>query len=87
MVLGADDKKWIKGAIVQGVVDGINQVMIPYSEDQEKRFNKKIDDLDTKLSNQIGKLERKLDNVADHQAEKLDDHERRIGKLELVARV
>lgn len=90
-MLGADDKKWITKAIVKGVVDGINQVMIPYSEEREERINaefkkvgERFDELDLKLSNKIDKLERKLDAVTDHQAEKLDDHDRRIGKLELA---
>lgn len=91
MVLGADDKKWITKAIVKGVVDGINQVMIPYSEEQENRFDQKFkkvgerfDELDLKLSNKIDKLERKLDAVTDHQADKLDNHEKRISRLELA---
>lgn len=78
MVLGADDKKWITKAIVKGVVDGINQVMIPYSEEQEKRFKAEFRKVDDKieearddLANQISKVERKLDAVTDHQAEKL----------------
>lgn len=90
MVLGTDDKKWIKGAIVQGVIDGINQVMIPYSEEQENRFNQKFKEIGRQFEevrNDIAKVERKLDVVTDHQADKLDNHERRIGKLELVARI
>ena len=83
-MLTAGDKKWIKGAIIEGVVDGINQVIIPYSDDQEKRYNKKLDDMKVDLKNDISKLERKLDNVTDNQADKLDNHEKRIGKLEFA---
>lgn len=94
MTLDTDDKKWITKAIIEGVVDGINQVMIPYSEDQERRFkaefrkvDEKIEDLRNDVTNQISKVERKLDNVTDNQADKLDNHEKRIGKLEIVARI
>lgn len=71
MSLTDGDKKWIKDAIVEGVVDGINQVMIPYSEEQEKRFNHKFEDVDKQFEvvrNDIAKLEKKLDSVTDHQA-------------------
>jgi len=78
MELGTDDKKWITKAIIKGVVDGINQVMIPYSEEQEKRFKKEF----VEVRNDIAKVERKLDAVTDHQAERLDDHGIRIKKLE-----
>jgi len=89
MVLGADDKKWISKTIIKGVIDGINQVMIPYSEEQERRFkaefrkvDDKIEDVRDDLTNQMSKVDRKLDAVTDHQAEKLDDHGIRIKKLE-----
>ncbi len=92
MVLGADDKKWITKAIIKGVVEGINQVMIPYSEEQERRFkaefrkvDEKIEDVRDDVTNQIAKVERKLDAVTDHQAEKLNDHGIRIGKLEMLS--
>ncbi len=48
-----------------------------------KDLGGRIDDLRTDLTNQIQKVERKLDQITDHQAEMLDNHERRIGKLEL----
>jgi len=81
MELGTDDKKWITKAIIKGVVDGINQVMIPYSEEQEKRFKKEF----VEVRNDIARVERKLDTVTDHQAEKLDDHGKRIVRLELLS--
>lgn len=90
MTLDTEDKKWIKGAVVDGVLEAINQVIIPYSDEQEKRYkaefrrvDEKIEKLDDKLSNKLEVLERKLDNVTDQQAEKLNDYGRRLGKLEL----
>ncbi|HLE49589.1 MAG TPA: hypothetical protein VI791_00395 [Patescibacteria group bacterium] len=44
---------------------------------------KKFEWLEETLGNRITKVESKLDKITDHQAEMLDNHERRIGKLEL----
>lgn len=54
-------------------------------EQIDKRFEQidgRFDELEENLGNKIGVLERKLDQVTDHQADKLDDHEKRIGRLE-----
>ena len=45
---------------------------------------KKFEWLEETLGNRITKVESKLDKITDHQAEVLDDHEKRIGKLEVV---
>lgn len=56
----------------------------------EEKFNKHLTELKEEVrqnTEAVAKIERKLDQVTDHQAEKLDDHEKRIGKLELSVAV
>lgn len=45
------------------------------------RFDK-LDERVGLLEESSSRIERKLDNVTDHQAEKLDDHEKRITRVE-----
>lgn len=50
----------------------------------ETAINEAKEELTNHFDGQIAKLERKLDQVTDHHSEKLDDHEKRIGKLEVA---
>ncbi|MEK7064644.1 MAG: hypothetical protein AAB973_03505 [Patescibacteria group bacterium] len=44
----------------------------------------RLKNVELDLKNGVGRLELKLDKVTDHQAEKLDDHEDRIVRIEAV---
>lgn len=39
MALTQDDKKWIKGAITEGVVDALNEIVLPRFDEHDKRFD------------------------------------------------
>ena len=39
MTLTTDDKKWIKDAITEGVVDALNEIVIPRFDEHDKRFD------------------------------------------------
>lgn len=39
MPLTTDDKQWIKGAITGGIVDALNEIVIPRFEEHDKRFD------------------------------------------------
>lgn len=81
MTLTDDDKDWIKKAVVDGVVEGINQVVIPKFEELEK----KVDDLTENVSGiqkDVARLEKKTDKIAELLTDTRTNHERRIRKLE-----
>lgn len=66
-------------------IDGKFEKIDKRFEQIDKRFeqiDRRFDELEENLGNKIGVLERKLDQVTDHQADKLDNHEKRIGQLE-----
>jgi len=71
----------MKKAAFEGTTEALEAVVFPKFEEIEKR----IDGVEESLGNKIGVLERKLDQVTDHQAVKLDDHEKRLGVLENAA--
>ncbi len=39
MTLTQDDKVWIKGAITEGVVDALNEIVLPRFDEHDKRFD------------------------------------------------
>ena len=39
MTLTTDDKKWIKDAITEGVVDALNEIVIPRFDEHDRRFD------------------------------------------------
>ncbi|MFZ2202694.1 MAG: hypothetical protein WAV56_04885 [Microgenomates group bacterium] len=93
MVLTKADKDWITKAILMGTGDALEAVVFPKFESIDKKFEN-LDDKLEDMSGQIGsnteaiaRIERKLDRVTDHQAEVLDNHEKRIGKLEAAIAV
>lgn len=42
MSLTSDDKQWIKGAITEGVVEALNEIVLPRFEEHDEKF-KQID--------------------------------------------
>jgi hypothetical protein len=75
MALTKQDKTWIKDATIEGVVGGLNDVMIPAMENMEKRITEDLTD-------KINSLDKKLVKMLDHHSNKLDNHEERIEDLE-----
>jgi hypothetical protein len=84
MALNNDDKKWIKGAIVEGVVEALNEVMIPAMDNMAEDLRGEIRDLDDKLSTKIDSLDRKVMRITDNHSNKLDDCKKKIEKMERV---
>ena len=88
-------RKEIRKDIIEVVSDFHEKVEVPMMDEVlgrlgkiEKRLGgveKGLDEVKIELKNEVGRLERKLDKVTDHQAEKLDDHEGRIIRLEAIA--
>lgn len=62
--------------------EAFREVVPPVLEDLKKDLGNKIDDTKHQLIDRIEKVERKLDRITDSHATKLDNHEKRIGKLE-----
>ncbi|HEU0266354.1 MAG TPA: hypothetical protein VFQ70_01895 [Candidatus Saccharimonadaceae bacterium] len=59
MALTNDDKQWIKGAITEGVVDALSEVVLPRFDEHEKRLNAidtHLDTMDSHLRNIDGIL-------------------------------
>jgi chromosome segregation ATPase len=55
MTLTTDDKQWIKGAITEGIVDALNEIVIPRFEAIESR----LDSIESRLTS----LERDMRDV------------------------
>lgn len=84
--------------VVEGSEKRIRKDLGDRIDEVEVNLHKRIDEVENHLEAKIesvggdveevrgnlARVERKLDNVTDHQAEKLDDHETRIGKLEVA---
>ncbi|MBU1200093.1 hypothetical protein KJ953_00990 [Patescibacteria group bacterium] len=76
MALTLVDKKWIKGEIMNGVLEGIHEVIMPALERLDGKIDKnaeKIDNLEGRFDNfevGLGNIERKLDTVIGHYADK-----------------
>ncbi len=88
MTLTNGDKDWIKKAVIDGVIEGINQVVIPKFEELEKDvkgLGVRMDRLDIRMDSveaKVSSLEKAVWKVSDHQGKILDNHERRIIVLE-----
>lgn len=82
MALTGDDKKWITGAIRDGVVEALEQVVFPEFMRIEKKMATK-DDLNRVEEN----LSRRVDKVAEIVTDTRTNHERRIRRLENEAGV
>ena|SRR3989344_5671265 len=93
-MLDKNDKKWIKEAIIEGVVGGLNEVMIPAMEDMEKRLTARIDgnakkidknaDRIDRLDMKVSLIDRRLSQVSDYQGGKLNEYGKEIEKLQSV---
>ena len=55
MTLTTDDRQWIKGAITEGIVDALNEIVIPRFEAIESR----LDSIESRLTS----LERDMRDV------------------------
>ncbi|OGD70908.1 hypothetical protein A3A84_00040 [Candidatus Collierbacteria bacterium RIFCSPLOWO2_01_FULL_50_23] len=82
MALTGDDKKWITGAIRDGMVEALEQVVFPEFMRIEKKMATK-DDLNRVEEN----LSRRVDKVAEIVTDTRTNHERRIRRLENEAGV
>lgn len=52
MALTADDKQWIKGAITDGIVDALNEIVLPRFAEHDRRFDAmgaQLDSIETRL--------------------------------------
>ncbi len=52
MTLTTDDKTWIKSAITEGIVDALNEIVIPRFDEHDKRFDehdKRFDEHDKRF--------------------------------------
>lgn len=82
------DKKEFQKMIVIGVGQALEDMVLPRFDQIDKKFeniDKQFEEVRndiSKLQSDVSRIERKLDNVTDHQAEKLDDHERRLKLVE-----
>lgn len=95
MTLTDDDLKklnlMMKKAVIDGTGEALEAMVFPKFESIDRKFEKIDKDLSS-LKKEVGlnteaiaRAERKLDQVTDHQAEKLDNHEKRIVRLENAA--
>jgi len=77
----------LRKEMVPLLLDFHEKVQVPMMDEVLTRLGgveKRIDEVELSLKNEIGRLERKLDRVTDHQAVVLDDHSVRIGRIEAI---
>lgn len=86
MTFPIEDKKEFQKMIMVGVGQALEDMVLPRFDQIDEKFDQ-IDEKFEEVRNDISKLERKLDQVTDHQAEKLDDHERRLKLVEAAVAV
>lgn len=55
MTLTTDDKKWIKGAITEGIVDALNEIVLPRFEEHDRRLGA--------IEGYLGSIEARLDAI------------------------
>lgn len=55
MSLTSDDKEWIKGAITEGVVDALNEIVLPRFEEHDARFEQ--------IDARFEQIDRRLDGL------------------------
>lgn len=65
--------------------DVVSDVILPVISELENKMDRRFDEIEGKTNSRFDKIERKLDRVIDNQIgdrNKLDNHEKRIKKLE-----
>jgi len=91
MALTGDDKKWITGAIRDGVVEALEQVVFPEFMRIEKKMATKDDLKGMATKDDLNRVEenlsRRVDKVAEIVTDTRTNHERRIRRLENEAGV
>ena len=91
MTLDKDDKKWIVGAIKIGVSEGVrealDEVVMPgfaMIDRDVREVKEKVQSLESGMNERFDGLDRKLMAITDHHGERLDNHEKRLSKVELA---
>lgn len=95
MTYSDENKKEFQKMVMVGVGLALEEIVLPRFDQIDKKFDqidkrfdkidKKFEEVDERLDSMDAKtsrIERKLDQVTDHQAEKLDDHGRRLKLVE-----
>lgn len=92
-MLGTEDKKWIKTTVVDELLKTLNELINPRFEKVEGRLETLVKDVEevkerlegVEISNDniLRTVERVEDRI-DVYAEKIDDHEHRLVKLETM---
>jgi len=67
-----------KEETIEVFAEAFHDVVVPVLEDLKKELKNDINRLDDKVE----AINRRLIQVTDHHSEKIDNHEKRIGKLE-----
>lgn len=69
MSLTSDDKQWIKGAITEGVLDAINEVVLPKLVEHDERFEQidsRFEQIDSKfeqIDSRFNQIDRRFDAI------------------------
>ena len=62
MSLTTDDKKWIKGAIVEGITEALDTIIMPKFEEIDERFDRMDERLD-RMDDRFNRIEGRLDSL------------------------
>lgn len=73
-----------KEETVEIFAEAFREVVVPVLEEMKKDFNDLRQDVHH-LDDKVEGISRRLIQVTDHHANRLDNHEKRIGKLEVKA--
>ena len=81
MTLTKDDKVWIKDAITDGIVEALNEIVLPRFAEQDKKFES-IDERLASIETRMSSVESRLDSVES----RLDSVELRLTSIETDVR-
>ena len=88
MTYSDEDKKEFQKMVMVGVGQALEEIVLPRFDALDATIKSQSDEIQGlrndigEIQNDISRIDRKLDQVTDHQAEKLDDHERRLKLVE-----